>query len=68
MTFQAEEAAGAGHLRKSQEDLPGGVGVARSGTGKVGGGQVLKGLDHHAKECGFSFVVSVKESFHVLER
>ena len=44
MTFQAEEAAGAGHLRKAQEDLLGGVGVARSGTGKVGGGQVLKGL------------------------
>ena len=44
------------------------MGVARSDAGKVGGGQVLKGLDHHPKDCGFSFVVSVKESFHVLER
>ena len=68
MIFQAEEVAGAGHLRKAQEDLPGGVGVARSDAGKVGGGQVLKGLDHHPKDCGFSFVVSVKESFHVLDR
>ena len=49
-------------VRQAWEGLPGNVGVARSEAGKVDFGHILQGLDHHAKECGLSFVVTVEES------